>query len=223
MAKILKSDEEQILELETALVHISALAKHFHERREGHYLLGIITQLRALVVFDPTGKSKTLKPLLLILADKFEVELSLFSRPPKPRNAEPGVVGSIIGCKTWSISPTADFCRYTLREWLLVRAYLNDHTKEYENRNRLIRDMANKSAAHYDDHITEFADSIRRGFGSNYSGEQFFTIDTAAAVYYLGVRFIRTMKARIEGRDPQTDKSITDLEVEFEALRISMV
>lgn len=223
MSKVPKSDEDQILELENALVHISALTKHFHERREGHYLLGVITQLRALVAFDPTAKSKTLNPLLLNLADKFDVELSLYSRPPKPRNAEPGLIGSIVGYKTWSVFPGGDFCRYTLREWLLVRAYLNDHTKEYQNRNRLIRDLANKSAAHYDDHITEFADSIRRGFGSNYSGEQFFTIDTASAVYYLGVRFIRIMRARIEGRDPQADKSIVDLDNEFHALRISMV
>jgi hypothetical protein len=223
VAKVLKSDEERILELETALVHISMLAKHFHEKREGHYLLSVLTQLRALVAFDPSGRSRTLNPLLLVLADKYEVELSLFSRPPKPRNAEPGLVGAILGYKTWSVFPVGDFSRYTLREWLLVRAYLNDHTKEYENRNTLIRDMADKSAAHYDDHITEYTDSIRRGSGSNYSGEQFFIIDTAAAVYYLGVRFIRTMKARVEGRDPQFDKSIADLDNDFQSLQISIV
>jgi hypothetical protein len=212
-----------LLELETALVHISALTKHFHEKREGHYLLGVITQLRALVAFDPTGKSQNLRPLLLNRAEKFGVELAFFSRPPKPRKAEPGLIGSVIAYKTWSILPTGDFIRYTLREWLLARCYFNDRTKEYENRNRLIRDMANKSAAHYDDHITEFSDSLRRDFGSNYSGDQFFTIDTAAAIYYLGVRFIRIMKARIEGRDPDTDISIGDLDAEFQALRISMV
>ncbi|MEA2920497.1 MAG: hypothetical protein QOF07_460, partial [Bradyrhizobium sp.] len=44
MATVPKTEEEQLLELETALVHIAALAKHFHEKREGHYLLGIVTQ-----------------------------------------------------------------------------------------------------------------------------------------------------------------------------------
>jgi hypothetical protein len=218
-----KTDEERLLELETALVHMAALVKHFHEKREGHYLLGVITQLRALVAFDPTGKSRTLRPLLLDHADKFGIELSLFSRPPKPRKGEPGLAASMIAFKTWSVLPAGDFCRYSLREWLLARAYFNDRTKEYESRNRLIRDMANKSAAHYDDHISEFADSIRRGSGSNYRGDQFFIIDTAAAVYYLGVRFIRIMKARFEGRDAEADQSIADLDVEFQALRISMI
>lgn len=83
--------------------------------------------------------------------------------------------------------------------------------------------MANKSAAHYDDHISESTDSIRRSFGSKYNGEQFFTIDTSAAVYYLGVRFIRTMKARIEERNPDLDESIAALDAEFQALRISMI
>jgi hypothetical protein len=83
--------------------------------------------------------------------------------------------------------------------------------------------MANKSAAHYDDHVSESADSIRRGFGSNYRGDQFFIVDTAAAVHYLGVRLIRIMKARTEGRDVGTDQSIADLDAEFQALRISMI
>lgn len=223
MANVPKSDEERLLELETALVHMSALTKHFHESREGHYLLGVITQLRALVAFDPTGKSKTLQPLLLNQADKYSVELAFFSRPPKPRNGEHGLAASILGYKTWSVLPSGEFIRYTLREWLLVRAYHNDRRNEYESRNRLIRDMANKSAAHYDDHVTEFADSIRRGFGSRYNGTQFFVVDTAAAVFYLGVRFIRTMKARIEGRDPTTDQSISELDAEFQALKISIL
>ncbi|WP_164639783.1 hypothetical protein, partial [Rhodopseudomonas sp. BR0G17] len=191
--------------------------------REGHYLLGIVTQLRALVGFDPTGKSKTLRPLLLNQADKFGIELSLFSRPPKPRKAEPNLVGSIIGYKTWSVLPGGDFCRYTLRDRLLVRAYYNDVTREYDNRNRLIRDMANKSAAHYDDHVSGFADSIRRSSGSNYTGEQFFVIDTSSAIYYLGVRFIRTMRALIDGRDPASDESIRGLDTEFQDLKISMI
>ncbi len=62
---ISKSDEEQVLELETALVYMPSLVKHFHEARQNHYLLGVITQLRALVAFDPTGKSKKLQPLLM--------------------------------------------------------------------------------------------------------------------------------------------------------------
>src|SRR5579863_3323169 len=218
MATIPKSEKERLLELETALVHMAALTKHFHEKREGHYLLGVVTQLRALVAFDPTGKSRNVRPLLLDQADKFGVELSFFSRPPESRKADPGLVGSVLAYKTWSVLPTGDFFRYTLREWLLARAYFNDRTKEYESRNRLIRDMANKSAAHYDDHVSESVDSIRRGLGSNYRGDQFFVIDTAAAVYYLGVRFIRIMKARIEERDVGTDQSIANLDAEFQAL-----
>ena len=179
-----KSDEEQLLELEAALAHMAALAKHFHETRQGHYLLGCLTQLRALVAFDPTGKSRTLNPLLLNQADKFGVELSFFSRPPKPRKGEPGLAASILGYKTWSVLPVGDYCRYTLREWLLVRAYHNDRTNEYESRNRLIRDMANKSAAHYDDHVTEFADSIRRNLGSRYSGDSVF------CYRYVGCRYL---------------------------------
>jgi hypothetical protein len=222
MGFVPKSDEEQLLELEAALAHMVALAKHFHETNQGHYLLGIITQLRALVAFDPTGKSKALRPLLLDQADKYDVELRLFSRPPKPRKGAPGLAGSILAYKTWSVFPKGDFLQYTLRDWLLVRAFYNDRRNEYENRNRLIRDLANKSAAHYDDHVTEFADSIRRGFGSRYKGDQFFIVDTSAAICYLGIRFIRIMKARIEGRDPSVDSSISSLDAEFEALRISM-
>src|SRR5438309_62030 len=115
MATIPKSEEEQLRELETALVHTAALTKHFHEEREGHYLLGVVTQLRALVAFDPTGKSKTLCPLLLDQADKFGVELSFFSRPPEPRKGEPGLIGNVLAYKTWSVLPAGNFCRYTLR------------------------------------------------------------------------------------------------------------
>ena len=218
-----KSDEERLLELETALVHMSELVRHFHEARQKHYLLGVVTQLRALVAFDPTGKSKTLQPLLLNQAEKYGVELVIFSSPSKPRKGEPGLVGSVIAYKTWSTIPVDGFRKYALREWLLARAFFNDRSKEYESRNRLIRDLANKSAAHYDDHVSELADSVRRGSGSNYTGEQFFIIDTSAAIYYLGVRFIRTMKAQIEGRDPANDESIMALDAEFQALRISMI
>ena len=78
-----KTDEEQLLELETALVHMSAMAKHFHETRQGHYLLGCLTQLRALVAFNPAKRGNSLNPLLLVQAEKYGVELSIFSRPPK--------------------------------------------------------------------------------------------------------------------------------------------
>src|SRR5690242_5039034 len=188
MASVPKTDEQQLLELESALAHISASAKRFHESRQGHYLLGCLTQLRALVAFDPMGKSRSLKPLLLNQAEKFGVELALYSRPPKLRKGERNMVGAILAYKTLSVKPNGDFQLYTLREWLFVRTYHNERTNEYENRNRLIRDMADKSAAHYDDHVTEYADSIHRGFGGRYKGDQFFVIDTSAAVYYLGVK-----------------------------------
>lgn len=164
-----KSDEEQIIEMEKALAHMASLAKHFHETREGHYLLGVLTQLRALVAFDPTGRSRSLRPLLLEQANKYSIELNLFSRPPKPKKGQPGLVGSVLAFKTWSVLPQGDFCKYSLREWLLVPAYHNSSTNEFESRNALIRGMADKSAAHYDDHVTELADSVRRGLGSRYS------------------------------------------------------
>ena len=47
--RIPKSEEEILLELETALLHTSAMAKHFHDTREGHYLLSIVTQLKAQI------------------------------------------------------------------------------------------------------------------------------------------------------------------------------
>ena len=132
-------------------------------------------------------------------------------------------MASILGYKTWSVLPRSNYQRYKLRDWLLVPAYHNDQSNEYLSRNQLIRDMANKSAAHYDDHVTELTDSVRRISGSRYNGDQFFVIDTSAAICYLGIRFIRIMKARIEGRNPDADQSIANLDVEFEALNISII
>lgn len=218
-----KSEEELLKELDAALAHMAALAKHFHESRQGHYLLGVLTQLRALVAFDPSGRSQSLRPFLLETAEKYKIELSLFSRPPKPKMGEPRLAASILAYKTWSVLPQGYFIKYTLREWLLVPAYHNDKTNEFENRNKLIRDMANKSAAHYDDHVTNLADSVRRGFGNRYNGDQFFIIDTAAAVCYLGARFFRVWNVLADGLDPSTDPRVTSLDAEFQALRISMI
>jgi hypothetical protein len=218
-----KTEEELLGELDAALAHMAALTRHFHESRQGHYLLGVLTQLRALVAFDPMGRSQTLNPLLLKTAEKYNIGLNLYSRPPESKKGEPGLIGSVLAYKTWSVLPQGGFQRFTLREWLLAPAYHNDKTNEYESRNKLIRDMANKSAAHYDDHVTTSADSVRRGFGSRYSGDQFFIIDTSAAVYYLGARFFRVWNVLTDGLDPATDTRVTTLDAEFQALKISMI
>jgi hypothetical protein len=106
--------------------------------------------------------------------------------------------------------------------WLLAPAYHDDSRNLYKCRNDVIREVANKAAAHYDHNVTPLHDSLLRTFGSRYNGIQFFVIDTSAAVVYLGARFIRLRKLKVLGvADPDKHTAITSLDQEFHELKIS--
>lgn len=220
-----KTKEERLVELELALHAMRNAAGHFHSEKDQSYLLTIVTQLRALVAFkpgQPKKKHQNLKPLLLDMADSEDIPLRLYSMPPKPKHGPKGLAVAILASKTWSVFPVAGYQQYTLRERLLAPAYHDDSRNLYKSRNDVIREIANKAAAHYDHNVTPLHNSMRRTFGSGYNGIQFFAIDTSAAVVYLGARFIRLQKLKVLGEtEPEKHKAITSLDQEFHELKIS--
>jgi hypothetical protein len=143
--------------------------------------------------------------------------------PPKPEHGPSGMAGAILAYKTWAPQPKDGFQRYTLREWMGTRAYHLDTKNTYFNRNDLVRQLTEKSAVHYDEDVGELADTMRRNFGSNYNGVQFFIVDTAAAVFYCGAKFLRTRDVTLRGEDVATDPGLAKLDKEFDELRISLI
>lgn len=197
--------------------------RHFHEKREEFYLIAVLSQLRALASFDPKSKSRSLNPLLIDLARESDFELELYSIPPKPKKGPPGMAGAILTSKTWSSRQVPGFEQYKLRDWLLARAYHSDTSNTYFNRNDLIRQLSEKSAVHYDKDVGELVDTMRRSFGSNYNGVQFFIVDTAAAVFYCGAKYLRTRDLEQRGENASTDVGLQKLDDEFFNLQISML
>lgn len=227
MASIRKSRTERLEELEASLRLIHNCTKHFHETRDQSYLLGVLSQLRALVSFnpsEPSNRRKRLKPLLLDLADQESIPLRLFSAPPKPENGPPGLAASILAFKTWSVDAKQGHVLFDLKQWLLAPAFHVDSKNVYKPRNDVIRQLTEKGAVHYDEDVGEIVDSMRRTFGSRYSGVEFFIVDTACAVFYLGTRYLRISKLRAAAvDDPECHESIVQLDREFENVKISMM
>ena len=93
----------------------------------------------------------------------------------------------------------------------------------YINRNDIIRELTEKSAVHYDEGVGELTDAMRRKFGSNYNGMQFFIVDTASAAFYCGAKFIKTRELQLQGSEVTSDVSLKSLDSDFDNLRISML
>jgi hypothetical protein len=144
-----KTTEERMAELEASSRLIHKCMQPFHNERDDCYLVGVLSQLRALVSFnprEPREKRRALKPLLLDLADRAGVPLELFSIPPKPEHGPKGLVGAILASKTWSVSPVPGYQKYALEEWPLAPAYHVDSKYIYKPRNDVIRQLTEKGA-----------------------------------------------------------------------------
>lgn len=221
-----KTPEERIGELRRSLQFIQEQIQHFKKSNNSDYLFfGIGPQLRALVCFNPDKPRKsTLSPLLLDLAAEHDIELPLYSAAPKAAEDELGVAISVLASKTWSVLPTLTYQKYQLRDWIVASAYHINPARKYFSRNQIIRNITEKGAVHFDPDVGELVDSLRRITSSGYSGLEFFIIDTAAAVYYSGLRFLRFGELKFKGiADPDSHEIIRELEREFDALSINLM
>jgi len=217
-----KSDDELLGDLQSALTIIREGAQAFHLRKERHHLINVMVQLRAIASFNPAKRGGS-ESLLHQISVQHGIELSLYSIPPKPRKGPPGLVGSVLASQTWSVRPQNGLVQYSLREWLLTPAYHDDSDNSFHSRNKIIREVANKTGAHYDDHVSTLTDSVRRGFGSKYRYDDFFVLDTSSAIFYLGSRLLRIIECKKAGLRQEDDKIIQALEHDFSGMRISLV
>lgn len=218
-----KTFDDRIRELNSSLQLIYRCVEHFHETREDFYLVAVLSQLRALVSYNAKRPRGSLKPLLLDLADEYGFALELYSAPPKPEHGPLGLASAMLVTKTWSTRPKEGYQCYALREWVDTRAYHLDTKNIFINRNDIIRELTEKSAVHYDEDVGELTDAMRRRLGSNYSGVQFFIVDTALAVFYCGGKFLRTRDLELQGEEIATNPSLMTFDEQFDSLRISMM
>jgi len=223
MAK--KTRDERLGELSQSLNFIRNMIRQFHASGDDSCLyLGVAPQLRALVCMNPNNPKSQMRPLLLDLADELQTNLTLQSGPAKPKVPETGLLASIIALKTWAVIPKPRFQTYSLRNWMLARAYHANPANEYHSRNDIVRNLTDKGAVHYDTDVALLVDSFRRTFSSGYDGLQFFMLDTSAAVVYLGSRLLRIVELKSSGSgDPEREQPVADLDRNFEQLKINML
>lgn len=223
---LLKTLDERFAELDMSLRLVVRCCKHFHETKDDCYLLGVLSQLRALVSFKPwetKEKGKTLRPLLLDLAEKENIALRLYSYPPKPEKGPPNLAGHILSMQTWSVFPADGFQEYALRDWIQARAYHVHSTNTYRSRNDVIRQLTEKGAVHYDEEVGEIVADLKGIFSSKFNGMQFFVLETAKAIGYLGVRLLIVRQLRQEGvLNPERHDRVLSHDKEFAAVRLTL-
>lgn len=181
MAKKIKSTKDKIEALKIGLRALKNANNHFRETLDSSYMLTIQSQLRGLVGM---GGSK-MHPLLLNLSSELNIGLELYAFVG--RNKKEKLTFSTVIGKTWSPVPVKNFKKMSLEEWLLVDDYFSDTTKQFKNRNQIIKDASNyEGGTHYLEETPHIVDSLQRIKVSNTDNLNNTLLDIAEAVFYLG-------------------------------------
>ena len=216
-----KDIKYRLTELDTALKALEIGISNFNKTREEAHLLGVKATLRALIALG--GKNMT--PLLIDVAKYLNVPLEFYSTAPKKqRDIEPGLVASVIAARSWYVYPRIDLQKFTLEEWLTSPAYFVSKTREYKNRNDVLRQISeSEGGAHFDGVVKEIVDELQRQSGSRYNGIQLFLVDLSALVFWLGRRLLLTNDCHSKGIDPGNDERIKKHDEFFNKLHISIM
>ncbi|GAB4043017.1 hypothetical protein [Spirosoma litoris] len=191
-----KSTEHRLKELRDAINAIGYSVNSFLQSRgDDMHLLTIKTQLRALIA---TG-GRNMKPLLLEMADKANIDLNIYGlKPMEPNPHGEDVLIDVPWPKTWATIPSEHFEKMSFRDWLQEPSYKGLYTNGYVSRNRLLREIADKSGSHYDEELTEIIEYIdgmqnvvynQRGIPVMLAGIPLFLLNLASATCWLGGRF----------------------------------
>ena len=209
-------------ELEKALDAIQKANAQYQQKHEDAWLLMMTGQLRGLVAI---GKSKTMHPLLLELAEELNIPLKLYSRPGKVNPPPADLLGAIICGKTWSTRQHPGLIEFELRTWLETHRYHVDALKIYTTPNEVLRAIAEKSGGvHYDPDRAPSEESLSRASRGNDSlqetGVQMFLQDIAALVYWMGMRLGYTWNCRLKGIDSEQDQRIIAFDAHMEKIQV---
>jgi len=216
-----KDIEYRLTELDTALRALEIGIGNFNRTREEAHLLGVKATLRALIAMG--GKNMT--PLLIDIAKHMNMPLEFYSTAPKRKiDIEPRLIASVIAGRNWNVYPSINLQKYTLEEWLMTPAYFISKTREYRNRNDVLRQISeSEGGAHFDRVVKEIVDELQRQSGSRYNGIQFFLVDLSALVFWLGKRFLLSINCDRNSIDPQNDERIKKHDEYFNNLHISIM
>ena len=216
-----KNIKYRLTELDTALKALEIGIGNFNKTHEEAHLLGVKATLRALIALG--GRNMT--PLLIDVAKYLNLPLEFYSTAPKKQSdIEPGLAVSIIAAKSWFVYPRKDLQKFTLEEWLMSPAYFLSNTREYRNRNDVLRQISeSEGGAHFDRVVKEIVEELQRQSGSRYNGIQLFLVDLSALVFWLGRRLLLINDCHSKGIDPSNDERIKKHDEFFDKLHISIM
>ncbi len=189
----MKKIDELLLELETALRNLEISYTCARESNDKADLLNISASLSVLVC---TGGS-SMRPLLLDISDAFSIPLEIFSLPLKAKQPSKQFLLSIIDGRTWNTKPEDGLIKYSLRDWIEIPLFYVDETKQHFSRQEMISNISLANEAHHSSEMHDLDDSFFsqwRLSEQNYDGFAATLLDVAAAVLWLGNRFILILK-----------------------------
>lgn len=181
------------------------------------HLLNVKTQLRALIA---TG-NRNMKPLLLDLADKLNIDLTIYTLIPVDQNEVlPDAEGNSLLYdvpmpKTWHPKPIDLFEKTTFRNWMQESHSKGLGMNDYVNRNKLLREIADTSATHFDEEIGDLLEYIKgnmtnpvvneRGEVLELNGLDLFIVDLATATCWAGSKFLCKVDKNFDQIKPLDD------------------
>ena len=199
---IKKSTEEILVELGSSLEGIEKFIEQFKQTSEFFYLTAAIGQARALIASG--GKNQ--RPFLIDIAKEYEIDLEFFSYPQFNFSKNIQVASIIYRGPTWLSFPTGSLeqklVKFSLADWMEVLAYC-DGQGNLVSRNTVLRELADKSSAHYDkdkgptvnnleSHIILQNNEMHPAFGV-----ETFILDICSLINYLGKKLLYCIEAKM--------------------------
>jgi hypothetical protein len=213
-----KTTEEKLDELRDTLQLLADACNQYNKTKNKRHLISIAQNLRALVC---TG-SRNFKPLLLDLADELNINLTIYSTPPRPDKPREGLIRHNYISKSWSPYPEPPGQLYQARDWLTVPFFFVPEETRYVSRNELLRGIADKSGAHFDDTHATSTVALANSTGSEMDGRAFFLLETGCAVLYLGEKLLRLQQIPVVVMNPQNDSILQTIDEQYARAGFSM-
>jgi hypothetical protein len=232
MTKKRKSISERIEQLNIALRALKNANDNYIKTKDDAYLLDLMGRLRALVGLG----GQFMQPLLINISNELKIPLIFYSYPPKPKKGSKGLIASVMPGKNWSVFPKKGFVKCNLEDWLKFPAYFSDTTKEFKDRNQVLKDISNtEGGSHYTKETPHIVDVLSRWKTSNeINGIKNFLFEISPLVFWLSNRMVKLSKIEAVKRSViirddfrkkrvnEINSEISRLDTNFDELKIGM-